>query len=211
MATKKKKVTAATGAADKPTLNAILATAGRAFGRHLQDYTLFCEQYVLATELYGRDGKKAFHEKWAYYTDSMWSHAEAIGKHVLLAHFAIASDTMIAGLLRLKDSMKKQMLLVGAMEDGKIETVSANGTVVLKSLDQLSKLDELGIVFALNSATAPGEIRKYAYEFRKEWAKGGRRSRPDFERIGDFLRVNHAIKALTRRDWSAMGVMMGWV
>lgn len=216
MATKKTKKAAAPAAnekkssADKPTLTHLLGIAGRAYGKTLQNLLLFAETYVLAVELYGGEAKKEFRDKYPLYTDSMWSHCEAIGKHNLLPQFWLASDSFIAGVLRLEKSMEKQLNLVGALKDGKIETVTDKGTIVLKSLDQLSKLEELGIVFAMNSSTSPSEIRKFAYEYRKGWKMMDKSTRPDYERIGDLLRVNHAIKSVNKNDWLAMGRLMGW-
>lgn len=216
MATKKVKKAAAPAAKEKkspenkPTLVHLMGIAGRAYGKTLQNLLLFAETYVLAVELYGGEAKKEFRDKFPLYTDSMWSHCEAIGKHNLLPQFWLASDSFIAGVLRLENSMEKQLNLVGALKDGKIETVTEKGTIVLKSLDQLSKLDELGVVFAMNSATSPAEIRKFAYEYRKEWRVLDHTMRPDYERKGDLLRINHAIKAVNKNDWLAMGRTMGW-
>lgn len=218
MATKKKKaaappakvVEAPKPAPDKPTLVALMAIAGRAYGKALQNLQRFAETYVLAVELYGGEAKREFRNKYPAYTDAMWSHCEAIGKHNLLPHFWLASDGFIAGVLRLEKSMEKQMNLVGALSDGKIETISEKGTIVLKSLDQLSRLEEVGIVFAMNSATSPEEIRKFAHAYRQEWKMMDKPTRPDFERIGDLLRVNHAIKQVNKNDWLAMGRLMGW-
>lgn len=217
MSTKKKASKAAeVSAGDRkvkgPTLVELVATAGRFYGRALQGIQGFAETYVLADSLYGREARTEFKAKFPLYTDSMWSHLAKVGKKELLPHFLLCSDSMIAGILRLKDSMEKQLNLVGALKGGKIETVSATGKITMKSLDELSKLDELGIVFAMSSATSPEEIRKFAYAYRAEWRKSdGKAARPDFEKIGDFLRVNHAIKSLSKKDWSAMGVMMGWI
>ena len=194
---------------NKPALVDLLARAGRAYGRSLQNIQVFAETYVQAKELYGSEAVKEFRSKWAFWTDSMWSHAEQIGKHNLLPQFWLASDQMIQGLLRSEKSMEKQLLLVGATKDGKIETVDDKGEIKLKSLQDLSRLDELGIVFALNSATAPDEIKKFAYQFRKDW-KVKKPAKSDYEKVGDYLRINHAIKVVNKEDWLKMGQLMGW-
>lgn len=213
MATKKTAggKTAAKKEAAKPTLTTLLATAGRYYGRTLSGVQGFAETYVLACELYGREARKEFGKKFPMYTDSYWSHIEKVGKHELLPHFLLCSDAMIAGVLRLEDSMTKQMKLIAASSDGKIETVSAKGTIVLKSLSELSRIDEGAIVFAMDSASSPEEIRKFAYAFRQEWRMAkDKAKRDDFERVGDFLRINHAIKSLSKNDWLKMGSLMGW-
>lgn len=197
-----------------------MGIAGRAYARSMQNLLLFAETYVLALELYGKEADNEFRSKFAMYTPAMWTHCEMIGKHNLLPQFWLASDSFIAGVLRLENSMEKQCNLIGAFKakdkngnptgEFKVETVTETGTIILKSLDQLSKLDESVILFAMSSATSPEEIRKFAYEYRKEWRKDNESKRPDYERKGDLLRVNHAIKAVNKNDWLAMGRLMGW-
>lgn len=205
MTTKKKK------APEKPTLTALIATAGRFYGKTMAGLLGFAETYILACELYGREARTEFRNKYPVYTDAYWRHIEKVGKHELLPQFLLCSDSMIAGITRLENSMEKQMQLIAATKEGKVEVVNHDGKIVLKSLADLGKLEEGMILFAMGAANNAEEIRKFAYAYRQEWklAKSVAK-RDDFERVGDFLRINHAIKSLSKNDWLKMGAMMGW-
>lgn len=200
MAVKKK---AAPKAVNKPTLTELLASAGRGYARSMKGLVQFCASYVYAVELYGSDGKRAFRDKWSLYTDSDFATFEDIGRGNLLPQFAFASGNMKRGILRLEHSLDKQMQLAGFVSDGKVETIDARGKVVLKSLAELSKLEEDSILFALKESGSPDEIRKFAFEYRKAFALHASR-KPDVEIVGDFLVVNRKTK-LSKRE------LQGWL
>ena len=190
MAAKKKKKSEA---ANKPSLNALLASAGRGYARSMKGLVEFCAAYVTALELYQSEGKKAFHEKWSLYTPSDFETFEDIGRGRLLPQFAFCSGNMKRGILRLEHSLDKQMLLAGFTKEGKVETINSQGKIVLKSFVELSKLEEDSILFALKEGGDPKEIRKFAYEYRKEFALHAS-SRPNAEIVGDYFVVNRKTK-----------------
>lgn len=178
---------------EKPSLVEMLARAGRGYARSMKGLMQFCRAYVDTMALYPAEYRKAFRDKWTLYTDADWETFEEIGRGNLLPQFAFCSGSMKRGIMRLPDSLGKQMLLAGFLKDGKVETVSAKGKVVLKSLEELSKLEEDSILFAMKEGGSPEEIRKFAYEFRKEFAlKNGQK--PAVEIVGDFLVVHRKTK-----------------
>ena len=190
MAAKKK---TAAKAAEKPGLTEILAKAGSGYARSMKGLMQFCIAYVDAVELYGQEGRKAFRDKWSLYTDADFQTFEDIGRGDLIPQLAFCSGNMKRGIMRLPNSLEKQMALAGFVKDGKVETVTGNGTIVLKSLEELSKLDEDAILFALREGGSPDEIRKFAYEFRKSFALAASK-KPNVEIVGDFLVVNRKTK-----------------
>ena len=187
----------------KPALNAILAAAGRGYARSMKGLVQFCTAYVQALELYGSEGKRAFRDMWSLYTDSDFETFEDIGRGNLLPQFAFASGNMKRGILRLEHSLDKQMTLAGFVQDGKVETIDPKGKIVLKSLAELSKLEEDSILFALKEGGSPDELRRFAYEYRKAFALHESR-RPAVEIVGDFLVVNRKTK-FSKRD------LQGWL
>ena len=197
MATKKK-VKETANAGSKPSLNSILARAGQGYAKTMKGLVLFCTAYVEAVELYGSEGKAAFRNKFALYTDGDFETFEDIGRGNMLPQFAFCSGNMKRGIMRLPNSLDKQMKLCGFVENGKMEVVNAKGKVVLKSFEELSKLEEDSILFALREGGSPEEIRKFAYEFRKEF-KLRMSSKPNVEIVGDFLVVNRKTK-LSREE-----------
>lgn len=188
----------------KPTLMAILAAAGRGYARSMKGLVQFCIAYVHALELYGSEGKRAFRDKWSLYTDSDFETFEEIGRGNMLPQFAFCSNNMKRGIMRLEHSLDKQMTLAGFVSDGKVETINAQGKVALKSLSELSKLEEDSILFALKEGGSPDEIRKFAFEYRKAFALHESR-KPAVEIIGDFLVVNRKTKFSKRelQTWIA--------
>ena len=190
MATKKKNKAAST---DKPTLVLLLAEAGKGYAVTIKGLVRFCTAYVAAIDLYGQEGRKAFREKYALYTDADLESLEMVGRGNLIPQLAFCSGNMKRGIMRLPNSLEKQMALAGFVKDGKVETVTGNGTIVLKSLEELSKLDEDAILFALREGGSPDEIRKFAYEFRKSFALAASK-KPNVEIVGDFLVVNRKTK-----------------
>lgn len=200
MSAKKK---AAPKATKKPTLTELLASAGRGYASSMKGLVQFCTSYVYAVELYGSDGRRAFRDKWSLYTDGDFETFEQIGKGNMLPQFAFCSNNMKRGILRLENSLDKQMLLAGFVSDGKVETVDARGKIVLKSLADLSKLEEDSILFALKEGGSPDEIRKFAFEYRKAFALHTSR-KPDVEIVGDYLMINRKTK-LSKRE------LQGWL
>ena len=190
MATKKKNNAAST---DKPTLVSLLAEAGKGYAVTIKGLVRFCTAYVAAIDLYGQEGKKAFREKYALYTDADLESLEMVGRGNLIPQLAFCSGNMKRGIMRLPNSLEKQMALAGFVKDGKVETVTGKGAIVLKSLEELSKLDEDAILFALREGGSPDEIRKFAYEFRKSFALAASK-KPNVEIVGDFLVVNRKTK-----------------
>jgi hypothetical protein len=100
---------------------------------------------------------------------------------------------MKRGLLRLEHSLDKQMKLCGFTEGGKLEVIDAKGKIVLKSLEELSTLEENSILFALGEGADPKDIRKFAREYRVEFAKQ-LQAKPAIEIIGDYLIVRRKTK-----------------
>lgn len=206
MATKKK-ATAPPSAQKKaapPSITDLLAQAGRGYARTIKGLVQFCTAYVAALELYGQTGRRMFRDKWSLYTDSDFETFEDIGRGRLLPQFAFCSGNMKRGILRLEKSLDKQMLLAGFVKDGKVETVNASGKIVLKSLEELSKLEEDSILFALKEGGAPDAIRKFATEYRRAFALAASR-KPDVEIVGDFLVVNrkHKFSKKELQQWLA--------
>lgn len=189
--------------AAKPTLMAILAAAGRGYARSMKGLAQFCAMYVEAIELYGTEGKRAFRDKWSLYTDGDFETFEDIGRGNMLPQFAFCSNNMKRGIMRLEHSLDKQMQLAGFVSDGKIETINPQGKIVLKSLADLSKLEEDSILFALKEGGSPDELRKFAYEYRKAFALHEAR-KPAVEIVGDFLVVNRKTK-FSKRE------LQGWI
>ena len=190
MATRKK---AAAKAAAKPELTEILAKAGNGYARSMRGLMQFCIAYVDAVELYGQEGRRAFRDKWSLYTDADFQTFEDIGRGNMIPQLAFCSSNMKRGIMRLPNSLDKQMKLAGFVKGGKVETVTGKGTIVLKSLEELSKLDEDAILFALKEGGSPDEIRKFAYEYRKSFALAASK-KPNVEIVGDFLVVNRKTK-----------------
>lgn len=190
--------------AAKPTLTAILAAAGRGYARSMKGLAQFCAMYVEAVELYGTEGKRAFRDKWSLYTDGDFETFEDIGRGNMLPQFAFCSNNMKRGIMRLEHSLDKQMVLAGFVQGGKVETVNSQGKIVLKSLAELSKLEEDSILFALKEGGSPDEIRKFAFEYRKAFALHESR-KPAVEIVGDFLVVNRKTKFSKRelQNWIA--------
>ena len=169
--------------AAKPTLTAILAAAGRGYARSMKGLAQFCIAYVHALELYGSEGRRAFRDKWSLYTDGDFETFEDIGRGNMLPQFAFCSNNMKRGIMRLEHSLDK---------------------IVLKSLAELSKLEEYSIIFALKEGGSPDEIRKFAFEYRKAFALHESR-KPAVEIVGDFLVVNRKTKFSKRelQNWVA--------
>ena len=190
--------------AEKPTLMAILAAAGRGYARSMKGLVQFCIAYVHALELYGSEGRRAFRDKWSLYTDGDFETFEDIGRGNMLPQFAFCSNNMKRGIMRLEHSLDKQMQLAGFVQGGKVETVNSQGKIVLKSLAELSKLEEDSILFALKEGGSPDEIRKFAFEYRKAFALHESR-KPAVEIVGDFLVVNRKTKFSKRelQNWIA--------
>lgn len=188
MATKKKKT-----AGEKPSLTSLLAKAGAGYAKTIKGLVEFCTAYVQALELYNNEGKQEFAKKYALYSPSDWETFEDIGRGRLLPQFAFCSGNMKRGLLRLENSLDKQMKLCGFTAEGKVETVNAKGKIVLKSLEELSKLEEDALLFALAEGTDPKELRKFAREYRVEFALSASR-RPAIELVGDYLVIHRKIK-----------------
>lgn len=194
MATKKtKKGPAAPAESKKPSLNSILARAGQGYAKSMKGLVLFCTAYVEAIEFYGQEGKCAFRDKFALYTDGDFETFENIGRGNMLPQFAFASNNMKRGIMRLPNSLDKQMKLCGFVEKGKVEVINSKGKIVLKSFEELSKLEEDSILFALKEGGSPDEIRRFAYDYRKEFALKTS-GKPNVEIIGDFLVVNRKTK-----------------
>lgn len=176
-----------------PSLSSLLAQAGKGYGKTIKGLIEFAVAYVQAVDLYGSEGKKAFYTKYALYTDADWETFEDIGRGRLLPQFAFCSGNMKRGLLRLQNSLDKQMKLCGFVEGGKLEVIDAKGKVVLKSLEDLSKLEENSILFALGEGADPKDIRKFAREYRVEFAKQ-LQAKPVIELIGDYLVIHRKAK-----------------
>lgn len=191
----KKKTTKAT---EKPTLNSLLAAAGRGYAKTISGLTAFCAAYAQALDLYGAVGKNEFHKKYALYTPSDWETFEDIGRGRLLPQFAFCSNNMKRGLLRLNNSIDKQMTLCGFNAEGKVEVINVAGKVVKKSLEDLSKLEEDSLLFALAEGTDPADLRKFAREYRVEFARN-LATRPNIELVGDYLVVRRRVK-LTKEE-----------
>lgn len=189
----KKKVKAPAEADSRPSLNSILARAGKGYAKTMKGLVLFCTAYVEAVELYGNEGKAAFRDKFALYTDGDFETFEDIGRGNMLPQFAFCSNNMKRGIMRLPNSLDKQMKLCGFVEKGKVEVIDSRGKIVLKSFEDLSKLEEDSILFALREGGSPDEIRKFAYEYRKEFALKAS-AKPNVEIVGDFLVVNRKTK-----------------
>lgn len=189
MATKKK----AKAAINKPTMTSLLAQAGTGYAKTVKGLMIFCTAYVQAIELYSNIGKREFAKKYALYSPSDWETFEDIGRGRLLPQFAFCSGNMKRGLLRLKNSIDKQLKLIGCVKEGKIETIDAKGKIVLKSLEELSKLEEDSILFALGEGCDPKEIRKFAREYRVEFALRAN-ARPNIELVGDYLIIHRKTK-----------------
>jgi hypothetical protein len=100
---------------------------------------------------------------------------------------------MKRGLLRLDNSLDKQMTLCGFTAEGKIEVVNAAGKVVKKSLEDLTKLEEDSLLFALAEGSDPKELRKFAREYRVEFARN-LAAKPSIELVGDYLVVRRKVK-----------------
>ena len=187
MATKKK------AKAVKPTMTSLLAQAGAGYAKTVKGLIIFCTSYVQAIELYSNVGKREFAKKYALYSPSDWETFEDIGRGRLLPQFAFCSGNMKRGLLRLKNSLDKQLKLIGCVKEGKVETIDAKGKIVLKSLEELSKLEEDSILFALGEGCDPKEIRKFAREYRVEFALRAN-ARPNIELVGDYLVIHRRVK-----------------
>lgn len=187
MATKKK------AKAIKPTMTSLLAQAGTGYAKTVKGLIIFCTAYVQAIELYSNVGKREFAKKYALYSPSDWETFEDIGRGRLLPQFAFCSGNMKRGLLRLENSLDKQLKLIGCVKEGKVETVDAKGKIVLKSLEELSKLEEDSILFALGEGCDPKEIRKFAREYRVEFALKAN-TKPNIELIGDYLVIHRRVK-----------------
>lgn len=192
MATKKKTSEA------KPSLTTLLAKAGAGYAKTIKGLCEFCTAYVQALELYGNEGRNEFAKKYALYSPSDWETFENVGRGRLLPQFAFCSGNMKRGLLRLKNSLDKQMKLCGFTAEGKVETVNAKGKIVLKSLEELSKLEEDALLFALSEGTDPKELRKFAREYRVEFALNASR-RPTIELVGDYLVIHRKVR-LTKQE-----------
>lgn len=188
MATRKK-----AKAASKPTMTSILAQAGSGYAKTVKGLVIFCTAYVQAIELYGNVGKQEFAKKYALYSPSDWETFEDIGRGRLLPQFAFCSGNMKRGLLRLENSLDKQLKLIGCVKEGKVETIDAKGKIVLKSLEELSKLEEDSILFALGESCDPKEIRKFAREYRAEFALNAS-AKPNIELVGDYLVIHRKTK-----------------
>lgn len=184
--------------AEKPTINALLAAAGRGYAKTVSGLTAFCAAYAQALDLYGSVGKNEFHKKYALYTASDWETFEDIGRGRLLPQFAFCSNNMKRGLLRLENSLNKQMTLCGFTVEGKIEVVNAAGKVVKKSLEDLTKLEEDSLLFALAEGADPKELQKFAREYRVEFARN-LAAKPNIELVGDYLVVRRKVK-LTKEE-----------
>lgn len=189
MATKKK----AKATTDKPTMTSLLAQAGAGYAKTVKGLVIFCTAYVQAIELYSNVGKREFAKKYALYSPSDWETFEDIGKGRLLPQFAFCSGNMKRGLLRLENSLDKQLKLIGCVKEGKIEAIDSKGKIVLKSLEELSKLEEDSILFALGEGCDPKEIRKFAREYRVEFALRAN-ARPNIELVGDYLIIHRKTK-----------------
>ena len=189
MATKKK----TKAATNTPTMTSLLARAGAGYAKTVKGLIIFCTAYVQAIEIYGNVGKQEFAKKYALYTPSDWETFEDIGRGRLLPQFAFCSGNMKRGLLRLENSLDKQLKLIGCVKEGKVETIDAKGKIVLKSLEELSKLEEDSILFALGEGCDPKEIRKFAREYRVEFALRAN-ARPNIELVGDYLIIHRKTK-----------------
>ena len=174
---------------NKPTLVSLLAKAGAGYAKTIKGLIEFCMAYVQAIDLYAGEGKTEFAKKYSLYTPSDWQTFEDIGKGRLLPQFAFASGNMKRGLLRLEHSLDKQMKLCGFTQEGKVEVVNSKGKVVLKSFEELSKLEEDSLLFALAEGTDPADLRKFAREYRVEFALRSSQ-KPNVELIGDYLVIN---------------------
>lgn len=179
--------------AEKPSINALLAAAGRGYAKTVSGLTAFCATYAQALDLYGSVGKNEFHKKYALYTASDWETFEDIGRGRLLPQFAFCSNNMKRGLLRLENSLSKQMILCGFDAKGKVEVVNAAGKVVKKSLEDLTKLEEDSLLFALAEGADPKELQKFAREYRMEFARN-LAAKPNIELVGDYLVVRRKVK-----------------
>jgi hypothetical protein len=177
----------------KPTMTSLLAQAGAGYAKTVKGLVIFCTAYVKALELYGNVGKQEFAKKYALYSPSDWETFEDIGRGRLLPQFAFCSGNMKRGLLRLENSLDKQLKLIGCVEGGKVETIDAKGKIVLKSLEELSKLEEDSILFALGEGCDPKEIRKFARDYRVEFALKAN-SKPNIELVGDYLVIHRKTK-----------------
>ena len=193
--------------APKKTLTIILAEAGKGYAKTIKGLVQFACAYVQAIELYSQEGKRAFADKFALYTKSDWDTFEDIGRGRLLPQFAFASGNMKKGLLRLEKSIDKQLTLLGCVKGGKLETIDAKGKVVLKSFEELGKLEEDSILFALSEATKPGDIRKFARQYRVDFALA-KSNKPNAEIIGDLLVVNRKCK-FSKQELQAWVARMG--
>jgi hypothetical protein len=195
MATKTKKTKAkAETKVEKPTLVSLLARAGQGYAKTIRGLCEFTIAYVQAIDLYGAEGKKAFRDKYALYTESDWASFEDVGKGRLLPQFAFCSGNMKRGLLRLEDSLTKQMNLIGCVKSGKLEVVNAEGKIVLKSLEDLSKLEEDSILFALKEGDDPNTLRKFARDYRVEFKLRQGSLKPTIEIVGDYLVLRRGAK-----------------
>lgn len=210
MATKKK--AKESGSAKKPTLVSLVAQAGRCYASLTARIQEFSRIYMVAGELYGPEGQKAIRDKFPLYTASSWELVEAIGKGMLLPQLFLCSRHFANGIMRLENSLDKQMQLLGMSKDKggvvKVEVVSASsGKVEFKSFDELSRYAEDSILFALRKGGSAAEIRKFARDYRQEFLR--RDARPNWERAGDNVKVNHRF-TMNVVDWKTIGRTMGW-
>lgn len=201
-----------TAGEEKPSLVSLVAAAGKCYASLTSKILEFSRIYATAGELYGQAGRKAIQDKFPLYTASSWTLVDAIGEGKLLPQFFLCSRHFANGILRLEDSLDKQMQLLGMSKDArgvaKVEVVNAaSGKVELKAFDELSRYAEDSILFALSKAASAADIRKFAREYRRDFLR--RNESPVWEKAGEKVKINRKF-SMDLAGWKAIGEAMGW-
>lgn len=200
------------GADGKPSLASLVAMAGRCYASLTARMREFSRIYVTAGDLYGQEGRKAIRDRFPLYTACSWELVEAIGRGELLPQLFLCSRRFANGVMRLEDSLDRQVALLGMTRDGdgvpKVEVADATGRTALRSFDELSRRDEDAILYALKRGGSPAEAGRLVREYRRMFPRAG--ETPAWMRDGDRVKVNRRF-VMDAAAWRAIGRTMGWL
>lgn len=139
----------------KEKLRGFLKSAAKAFAGATLNIQKFANCYVNARLVHEDEGEviEAFKSAYPMFGAREWRRFWLVGNKILLPQFMFKSDSFVGKLLKLEDSMKWQLALVSASEDGKLMVDRGNGPEKV-SLSDLTKKEEKQLAILLNEEDA---------------------------------------------------------
>lgn len=198
-------------------LQSLVDFAGECYGNLVVNIAGLAKAYTVASAKFGREGRRAFRNKFPVFTNSIWRTLENIGNGYLLPQFFFYTDKFTNGILRLDNSMDKQRMLEGIVknENGRdcIEFIErdkdGSERRVLRELATLSTSNCDALLFGVNAARVAEDIISLAFTYRLQM-KEQSESKERYEFHKTAVVVNRKC-SISKQEWLHIAEKMGWI